>query len=142
MIPNNYNLGDSIGPLECNITKEDVIEFVSINSSREGLKRFTSIKHAKSEKFPESIIPGNMHLIIISNFLTNSFQSVSIKKIDMIFRHIVKQNIQLTIKGFITNLFYENNIENYGCDITIENSEGIILIIATAQFILQENSTG
>jgi|TARA_B110000263_G_C15171358_1_gene447068 hypothetical protein len=141
MSQTHYALGDPIGPLEYTISDKAVIDFISINESPEKMVRFSSSAQAISKKFPACIVPGNMHLILLTEFLTKSIENISIEKIDMIFRHVVKQNIQLIIKGFIINIFYADNIKHYECDITMKNSEGIVLIIANAKFIFKNNLT-
>ena len=78
-----------------------------------------------------------MHLIVLSDFLISCNNNIVIKKMDMIFRHIMKQNIQLYITGFITNLLTEDNIKTYECDITVKNDEDITLIIANSKFIIK-----
>ena len=137
MAQNEYNLGDQIGPINYMISEKDVSDFISINESRDSFKRFTSKKHAETEKFPISIVPGNMHLIVLSDFLISCNDNIVIKKMDMIFRHIMKQNIQLYITGFITNLLIEDNIKTYECDITVKTDENITLIIANSKFIIK-----
>ena len=137
MTENEYHLGDQIGPLKYMISEKDVANFISIHDSRDSFKRFISEKHAENEKFPTSIVPGNMHLIVLSDFLISCNNNIVIKKMDMIFRHIMKQNIQLYITGFITNLLIEDNMKTYECDITVKNDEDITLIIANSKFIIK-----
>ena len=138
MAQQEYDLGDQIGPFEFVISEEKVAEFISISALPKSLNRFTSAKLARDQKFPESIVPGNMHLTILSDFLTTHVNNIVIRKIDMIFRHIVKQNIQLIIKGFVTNISFQDNNLDYECDITIQDQQGISLVIANAKFTIEK----
>ena len=70
MIQKDYNIGDQIGPINYIVSKEDVIDFTSLLESNVSFQRFTSVKEARKENFPESIVPGNMHLILLSNFFS------------------------------------------------------------------------
>ena len=137
MIQKDYNIGDQIGPINYIVSKEDVIDFTSLLESNVSFQRFISVKEARKGNFPESIVPGNMHLILLSNFLMTSIKNIILKKMEIIFRHIVKQNIQLIIRGFITNVSYENNTKYYECDITIEDDQGISLVIANSKFTIK-----
>ena len=58
------------------------------------------------------------------------------KKIDVVFRQMVPHNQPLLLSGIITDKDESGDTTDLECDIVMENSEGVKLVIGHAQFAL------
>lgn len=140
MNPNIYfqdiELGDEIGPIERVVTDEDVLKFVAVGDRNPKPSRFTSREIAQSEGLPEAIIPGAMNIALMSQLVTGWAETVCLKKIDVVFRQTVPHNKPLIFTGIVTNKDESGETTDLECDITMENNDGVKMVIGNAEFAL------
>ena len=140
MNPNIYfqdiELGDEIGPIERVVTDEDVLKFVAVGDRNPKPSRFTSREIAQSEGLPEAIIPGAMNIALMSQLVTGWSETVCLKKIDVVFRQTVPHNKPLIFTGIVTNKDESGETTDLECDITMENNDGVKMVIGNAEFAL------
>ena len=132
----DVELGDEIGPIERIITSKEVLQFVTVGSRDTEPSRFTSTEIAQSEGLPEAIIPGAMNIALMSQLVTGWSETVCLKKIDVVFRQTVPHNKPLIFTGIVTNKDESGGTTNLECDITMENSDGVKMVIGNAEFAL------
>ena len=132
----DVKLGDEIGPIERIITSKEVLQFVTVGSRDTEPSRFTSTEIAQSEGLTEAIIPGAMNIALMSQLVTGWSETVCLKKIDVVFRQTVPHNKPLIFTGIVTNKDESGDTTNLECDITMENSDGVKMVIGNAEFAL------
>ena len=132
----DVELGDDIGPITKIVNDEQVLEFVSLRNPDPTPSRFTSEESAKEEGLPGAIVPGAMNIALMSQILTGWSPSVCMKKIDVVFRQMVPHNQPLSLTGIITDKDESGETTDLECDIVMENSEGVKLVIGHAEFAL------
>ena len=132
----DVEIGDDIGPIKKSVTDEDVIEFVSIREEEVTPSRFTSKKVAKNEGMPEAIVPGPMNIALMSQILTDWSETVCLLKIDVVFRQTVPHNQDLTFSGIVTDKDETGSSTKLECDVVMENSDGVKLVIGTGVIAL------
>ena len=127
----DVDIGDEIGPVTRSVSDEDVIQFVSIRDEKVTPSRFTSKEFANSEGLDEAIVPGAMNIALMSQVLTNWSETVCLLKIDVVFRGTVPHNKDLIFSGIITDKDETGESTKLECDIVMENSDGVKLVIGT-----------
>ena len=127
----DVDIGDEIGPVTRTVSDEEVIQFVSIRDEKVTPSRFTSKEFANSEGLDEAIVPGAMNIALMSQVLTNWSETVCLLKIDVVFRGTVPHNKDLVFSGIITDKDETGESTNLECDIVMENSDGVKLVIGT-----------
>ena len=132
----DIELGDEIGPIERTVTDEEVLQFVAIGGRDPEPSRFTSKEIAQSEGLLEAIIPGAMNIALMSRLVTGWADTVCLKKIDVVFRQTVPHNKPLIFTGIVTNKDESGETTDLGCDITMENIDGVKMVIGNAEFAL------
>jgi len=132
----DVEIGDDIGPIKRSVTDEDVIEFVSVREKEITPSRFTSNEVANSEGMPEAIVPGPMNIALMSQILTDWSDTVCLLKIDVVFRQTVPHNTDLTFSGIVTDKDETGNSTKLECDVVMENSDGVKLVIGTGVIAL------
>tara|TARA_Y100000310_G_C20458828_1_gene704354 strand:- start:295 stop:735 length:441 start_codon:yes stop_codon:yes gene_type:complete len=132
----DVELGDEIGPLTRSVSSDQVVGFVSVRDPDPSLSRFTSDKAARSEGLPGAIVPGAMNIAMMSQIVTGWSSTVSLKKIDVVFRQMVPHNEPLTLSGIVTDKDETGGSTSLECDIVMENREGVKLVIGHAEFTL------
>ena len=132
----DVEIGDDIGPIKRSVTDEDVIEFVSVRETEITPSRFTSNEVANSEGMPEAIVPGPMNIALMSQILTDWSDTVCLLKIDVVFRQTVPHNIDLTFSGIVTDKDETGNSTKLECDVVMENSDAVKLVIGTGVIAL------
>jgi len=132
----DVEIGDDIGPIKRSVTDEDVIEFVSVREKEITPSRFTSIEVANREGMPETIVPGPMNIALMSQILTDWSDTVCLLKIDVVFRQTVPHNIDLTFSGIVTDKDETGDSTKLECDVVMENSDGVKLVIGTGVIAL------
>ena len=136
----DIELGDEIGPIERTVTDEEVLQFVAIGGRDPEPSRFTSKAIAQSEGLSEAIIPGAMNIALMSRLVTGWADTVCLKKIDVVFRQTVPHNKPLIFTGIVTNKDESGETTDLGCDITMENIDGVKMLIGNAEFALPNKS--
>ena len=132
----DVEIGDDIGPIKRSVTDENVIEFVSVREKEITPSRFTSNEVANSEGMPEAIVPGPMNIALMSQILTDWSDTVCLLKIDVVFRQTVPHNIDLTFSGIVTDKDETGDSTKLECDVVMENSDGVKLVIGTGVIAL------
>ena len=132
----DVEIGDDIGPIKRSVTDEDVIEFISVREKEITPSRFTSNEVANSEGMPEAIVPGPMNIALMSQILTDWSDTVCLLKIDVVFRQTVPHNTDLTFSGIVTDKDETGNSTKLECDVVMENSDGVKLVIGTGVIAL------
>ena len=132
----DVEIGDDIGPIKRSVTDEDVIEFVSVREKEITPSRFTSNEVANSEGMPEAIVPGPMNIALMSQILTDWADTVCLLKIDVVFRQTVPHNNDLTFSGIVTDKDETGDSTKLECDVVMENSDGVKLVIGTGVIAL------
>ena len=127
----DVDIGDEIGPVTRTVSDEEVIQFVSIRDEKVTPSRFTSKEFANSEGLDEAIVPGAMNIALMSQVLTNWSETVCLLKIDVVFRGTVPHNKDLVFSGIITDKDETGESTKLECDIVMENSDGVKLVIGT-----------
>ena len=127
----DVDIGDEIGPVTRSVSDEDVIQFVSIRDEKVTPSRFTSKEFANSEGLDEAIVPGAMNIALMSQVLTNWSETVCLLKIDVVFRGTVPHNKDLVFSGIITDKDETGESTKLECDVVMENSDGVKLVIGT-----------
>ena len=136
----DVELGDEINPMTRKISLEQVIGFVSVREPNPSPSRFTSEKIAKAEGLPGAIVPGAMNIALMSQLITGWSPTVSLKNIDVVFRQMVLHDKPLKLTGIITDKEEDVEATNIGCDVVMENEEGVKLVIGHAEFTLPSKS--
>ena len=132
----DVEIGDDIGPIKRSVTDEDVIEFLSVREKEITPSRFTSNEVANSEGMPEAIVPGPMNIALMSQILTDWSDTVCLLKIDVVFRQTVPHNTDLTFSGIVTDKDETGNSTKLECDVVMENSDAVKLVIGTGVIAL------
>ena len=127
----DVDIGDEIGPVTRTVSDEEVIQFVSIRDEKVTPSRFTSKEFANSEGLDEAIVPGAMNIALMSQVLTNWSETVCLLKIDVVFRGTVPHNKDLNFSGIITDKDETGESTKLECDVVMENSDGVKLVIGT-----------
>ena len=132
----DVEIGDDIGPIKRSVTDEDVIEFLSVREKEITPSRFTSNEVANREGMPEAIVPGPMNIALMSQILTDWSDTVCLLKIDVVFRQTVPHNNDLTFSGIVTDKDETGDSTKLECDVVMENSDGVKLVIGTGVIAL------
>ena len=129
-------IGDDIGPVQRVVSDSQVAEFVKVWSNQSELSRFTDAEVARQEGLPGAMVPGAMSVAMLAQLITGWSSTVTLKKIDVVFRQVVFHNVALTLKGAVTEKGMVGGEPQVECDVIIENSEGVPLVIGKATVAL------
>jgi acyl dehydratase len=132
----DVDIGDDIGPIERRVNIEQVRRFMSVRGGDGKPTRFTSPEKAKEEGLPGPIVPGAMNIAMMSQFLTDWAQTVSLRKLDVVFRGMVPHDKPLKLSGIITDKDMVDDRPQIECDVFLENEEGVRLVIGNASVVL------
>ena len=124
-------IGDEIGPVERTVSTAQVSEFVRIWGAESGASRFTDDEVARSEGLPGAIVPGAITIALMSQLLTGWSPTVTLRKLDVVFRQMVFHDTPLYIRGAITDKG-EAGGGRLECDVLMEDGEGSRLAIGRA----------
>ena len=128
----DVELGDEIGPIHREVSDEQVRQFVSIWGRDLKASRFTSAQVAESEGLPNPIVPGAMNIAIMSQLITGWSSTVTLRKLDVVFRGLVPHHRPLTLKGLVTDKTLVDGVPRLEVDVVMENEEGTPLVIGKA----------
>jgi acyl dehydratase len=132
------NIGDTLGPLELFVSKDQCRNYAKIMGMGEIAGRFTDDAAARKEGLPGMILPGNMSLGLLSKLVTDWIGSsnAALTRISTTYRVPVQPDHTLTLHGFITN---KNPAERTAeVDVWIENEEAERLVTGTATIEFRE----
>jgi acyl dehydratase len=134
----DVELGDEIGPIRREVTDEQVRQFVSIWGENRGPSRFTSAEVAEREGLPNPIVPGAMNIAIMSQLITGWSSTVTLRKLDVVFRGMVPHHQPLALKGLVTDKRMVDGVPQLDVDVVMENEEGTPLVIGKATVSIRE----
>ena len=126
------NIGDTLGPLELFVSKDQCRAYAKLMGMGEIAGRFTDDEAAKKEGLPGMILPGNMSLGLLSKLVTDWIGSSNawLKQMSTTYRVPVQPDHAITIHGFITNKNPEEHTAEI--DVWMENEEAERLVTGTA----------
>ena len=137
----DVEMGDEFGPVERVVTDQQVTEFVEIRGMDRGPSRFTDPEVARHEGLPGPIVPGAMNVAMMSQLVTGWSPTVTLKKLDVVFRQVVPHNAPLILKGIVTDTNVVDGEPQLECDVIMENAEGARLVIGRAILVLPMRKT-
>ncbi len=132
----DVDIGDDIGPVERVVNLDQVEKFLSIRRTEGRLNRFTSDEAAQKEGLPGAIVPGAMNIAMMSQLLTGWSPSVTLKKLDVVFRGMVPHNTPLLVSGIVTDKDIVDGVPQLECDVVLENEDSVKLVIGNATITL------
>ena len=133
----DIEVGDEIGPIERTIDHEQVIEFIEAWTGNTGPSRFTDREVAVNEGLAGPIVPGVMAMALMSRLvLTDWSPTVSLKKLDVVFRKVVPHDEPHRFSGIVTDKSVVDGEPQLECDVFLEDQEGTRLIIGKATVAL------
>ena len=128
-------LGDEVGPLVKEPTKEQIRDYVSLSEVR--MSRFTSDQAAQGEGLRGIIVPGNMSMSFLSQLLTDwAGQRGQLTSLEVNFRRMVEPGDRLECKATVTDMQSVDGQNIVTLDAFIENQKGERPIQGTAQVVL------
>ena len=133
----DVDVGYEIGPVERVITDEQVNEFVRFWESAGPRNRFTDSEAAEDLDLPGPIVPGALNVAILSQLITGWSHTATLKKLDIVFRQIVRHNVPLMLKGVVTETRVVDGEPRLECDVLMEDEDGVSLVIGKATVALE-----
>jgi len=126
------NIGDTLGPLELFVSKDQCRAYAKTMGMGDGPGRFTDDEAARKEGLPGMIIPGNMSLGLLSKLVTDWIGSSNARltRIGTTYRVPVQPGRTITLHGFITNK--DPAARTAEIDVWMENEEAERLVTGTA----------
>ena len=126
------NIGDTLGPLELTITREQTRAYAKAAGFGDVAGRFTDDEAAKKEGLPGIILPGNMSLGLLSKLVTDwiGMSGARLTRLGTTYRVPVQPDHPMTIHGFVTNTNPDDRTAEI--DVWIENEEAERLVTGTA----------
>ena len=126
------NIGDTLGPLELFVSKDQCRAYARTMGMGDGPGRFTDDEAAKKEGLPGMILPGNMSLGLLSKLVTDwiGARNAWLSRMSTTYRVPVQPEHTITIHGFITNK--NPAVRTAEIDVWMENEEAERLVTGTA----------
>ena len=134
-------VGDDIGPVERVVDAEQVGAFLRIRGGEVGPSRFTDDACARDEGLPGAIVPGGMNIAMASQLLTGWSPTVTLKKLEVVFRQVVLHGRPIQLKGVVTAKHVVDGEPRLECDVFIEDEEDTPLVIGHATVVLPMRAT-
>ena len=128
----DVEIGDEIGPLHRVVTDAQVEDFVRVWAAQRDPSRFTDGDVARREGLAGPMVPGAMSVAMLGQLVTGWSKTVTLRKIDAIFRQIVLHNVELRLAAVVTDKAVVEGDHQVECDVTIESAEGGILVMGRA----------
>jgi acyl dehydratase len=128
----DLTIGDTLGPLDLIVTKEQCRNYAKVSGFGEVAGRFTDEEAAKKEGLPGIILPGNMSLGLLSKLVTDWIGTANARLVRMgtTYRIPVQPDHRLVLNGFLTNTNPDERSAEI--DVWIENEDGERLVTGTA----------
>ena len=138
----DVDIGDDIGPIEKTISSEQVQRFMTVwgPGQRMGKSRFNDAEVAKSEGLAGPIVPGTLNIAVLSQLITDWSPTVTLRRIDVVFRQSVLQNVPFHVRGVVTDKTDLDGEPVVECDVFMENIEGERLVGGKALVALPQQS--
>ena len=130
--------GYELTPLIKEPTREHLDAFTKVWGS--GIGRFTSDDAAQAEGFSGVILPGNMTMAFLAQFLTEwAGPAGKLIRLDVDFRRSVQPGDRLTCAGIVTDTETADGESRAVLDVYIETQKGERALQGTAQVVLPSN---
>jgi acyl dehydratase len=128
----DISIGDTLGPLEITVTRDQVRTYAKLSGFGEIAGRFTDDEAARKEGLPGIILPGNMSLALMTKLVTDWIGQgpARMTRISTTYRVPVQPDHALTIHGFVTHSNPEDRTAEI--DVWIENEDAERLVTGTA----------
>jgi acyl dehydratase len=126
------NIGDTLGPLELTVTKDQCRTYAKVSGFGEVAGRFTDDEAARKEGLPGIILPGNMSLGLLSKLVTDWIGNgdARLTRMGTTYRVPVQPDHTITIHGFVTNT--DAKARTAEIDVWMENEDAERLVTGTA----------
>jgi acyl dehydratase len=126
------NIGDTLGPLELFVSKDQCRAYAKIMGMGDIAGRFTDDEAARKEGLPGIILPGNMSLGLLTKLVTDWIGdgAARLSRIGTTYRVPVQPDHTITIHGFVTNTIPADRVAEI--DVWIENEDVERLVTGTA----------
>lgn len=126
----DVNIGDSLGPEEMYLSKDQVRTYAKAMGM--WAPRFTDDEAARKEGLPGMITPGNMSLAIVGKLVTDwiGASAATMTRLGVTYRQPVQPDHTISLNGFVTHKNDEDHTVEM--DIWIESDESERLVIGTA----------
>ncbi len=129
----DLEVGESIGPKEVVITTDQVRMFMAYRfRSGPPMDRFLDDGAAREEGLPAAVLPAQLIIALLSKFVTDWSPSITLNKLDVVFRQWVLHNTPVHFQGVITG---KNRMDAQGqveCDVFIQKPNGERLVFSKA----------
>ncbi len=137
----DVELGDEIGPLVKEPTREQIREYVNLGAERMG--RFTSDEAAQGEGLRGIIVPGNMSMSFLAQLITDwAGHYGRMTKLEVNFRRMVEPGDRLECKAMVTDMQLADDKALVTLDAYIENQKGERPIQGIAEVLLPKKRVG
>ena len=132
--------GDELPSVVKEPTREQLDAFTTVWGT--GIGRFTSDEAARAEGFSGVILPGNMTMAFLAQFLKDwAGPDGKLKRLDVDFRRYVQPGDQLTFTGIVTDTETEEEGENRVIlDVYVETQRGDRALQGTALVLLPDRT--
>ncbi len=101
----DVEVGDDIDPIERLVNQEQVAAFLAVRGNMpSGPSRFTDDAYARSEGLPGAIVPGALNMAMMSQLLTGWSPTLTVKKLEVVFRHLSKRLSHVELAGDLSRL--------------------------------------
>jgi acyl dehydratase len=132
------NIGDTLGPLDVTVTKDQCRNYAKVSGFGEVAGRFTDDEAARKEGLPGIILPGNMSLGLLSKLVTDWIgpSKARLTRLSTTYRVPVQPDHPITIHGFVTNTNPADRTAEI--DVWMENEDAERLVTGTATVEFQK----
>ena len=120
----DIDLGDEIGPWETALPDDDVEEFCVLWGQGPGPTQFTSDDVARGNGLPGAVIPGIMQMGLMARLITDWFDAVVLKNLDIIFRQPLMHNRTVKLRGIVTDKREDAGEGMVEADVFLETEDG------------------
>ena len=127
--------GYELAPLIKEPTREQLDAFTRVWGT--GIGRFTSDEAARAEGFTGVILPGNMTMSYLAQFLTEwAGPAGKLKRLEVDFRRSTQPGDRLTCVGIITDMEAADGENRVTLDVYVETQKGERALQGTALVLL------
>lgn len=132
----DVEIGDGVGPVRRTITSEQVREFVGMWAHSRDTGRFTESGKAREHGQTAPIVPGAMSMAAVSQLLAGWSPTVTLRKVDVIFRQMVRHGAPLDVGGVVIDKRVADGGPQIECDVFIDEVDGGRLVMGHAVITL------
>ena len=132
----NVQIGHQTQVSEKVFSSSQVRAFQTFQGNNGMPNKLTSKLFTKKHGLPGPLVPGAMSIAYISKHLNDTMPETWIRKLDIIFRRSVKQEMKILASAVIVDKYISLGKETIECDIFLQDSTLSPLVIgkATVEF--------